>query len=401
MFWIILWILLFLFLVLIHELWHFIAAKKTGVQVLEFGMGIPPKVCTLWTDKSGTEYTLNAIPLWWFVRLKGEDPSDPGTFHAKDSFIKASFVSKTIILLAWVTVNFLFAWGLLTMLFWRGISPIMILPENASNIEIKSYLTPTVSFLQDQWLLLWLEPQPVVIWLVLTGWLWSKIGLQSGDTITNINDVWVDSLNFKKVLKDNIAKDIVFTTVRSEQTLSLTGSCPRDNCLLGVMMNDVQADRINIMYSFWLLKSVKVSLSELGYQAYMTLYRLGKFGESLVSLSGENIKSEAKNFSWPVWAVKFGDVLVQHSQWSKFLAFGAMISFALAIFNLLPIPALDWWRWLGVVIQSIFFRNKVEKYFIIENYINFFFFVLLMGFGIYIILKDLVVSWGVNIPFIG
>ena len=55
-----------------------------------------------------------------------------------------------------------------------------------------------------------------------------------------------------------------------------------------------------------------------------------------------------------------------------------MISFALAIFNLLPIPALDGGRWLGVIIQSLFFSKKVEKYFVIENYINIFFFVLLM-----------------------
>lgn len=66
-------------------------------------------MATLRTDKSGTEYTLNAIPLGGFVRLKGEDPSDTATFNAKDSFIKASFLSKTIILLAGVAINFLFA----------------------------------------------------------------------------------------------------------------------------------------------------------------------------------------------------------------------------------------------------------------------------------------------------
>jgi len=50
-------------LVLVHELGHFIVAKKSGVKVLEFGIGIPPKVCRLRTDKSGTDYTLNLIPL--------------------------------------------------------------------------------------------------------------------------------------------------------------------------------------------------------------------------------------------------------------------------------------------------------------------------------------------------
>ena len=39
-------------LVLGHELGHFIAAKRSGVKVLEFGIGLPPKVCTLWKDKS-------------------------------------------------------------------------------------------------------------------------------------------------------------------------------------------------------------------------------------------------------------------------------------------------------------------------------------------------------------
>jgi regulator of sigma E protease len=52
-----------MFLVVIHELGHFIAAKKSGVKVLEFGIGIPPKAFKLWTDKSGTEYTVNRIPL--------------------------------------------------------------------------------------------------------------------------------------------------------------------------------------------------------------------------------------------------------------------------------------------------------------------------------------------------
>ena len=105
------------------------------------------------------------------MRLKGEDPLDPATFHAKDSFVMATFVSKTIILLAGVTVNFLFAWGVLTLLFWRGISPLMIVPENSSTLEIKSYLTPTISFLQEKDMIKGLHTQPVRVGLVLTGGL--------------------------------------------------------------------------------------------------------------------------------------------------------------------------------------------------------------------------------------
>jgi regulator of sigma E protease len=77
-----------------------------------------------------------------------------------------------------------------------------------------------------------------------------------------------------------------------------------------------------------------------------------------------------------------------------------MISLALAIFNILPIPALDWGRFLWVLIQWIG-KIKPEKYFNIEWYINLVFFVLLMGLGIYILLKDLVRFRDISIPFIG
>lgn len=67
---------------------------------MEFGIGIPPKVCKLRKDRSGTEYTLNLLPLGGFVRLKGEDPKDEADFNAKDSFIKATIGKKILILVA-------------------------------------------------------------------------------------------------------------------------------------------------------------------------------------------------------------------------------------------------------------------------------------------------------------
>lgn len=401
MLWIILGILLFLFLVLIHELGHFIVAKKTGVQVLEFGMGIPPKIATLWTDKSGTEYTLNAIPLWWFVRLKWEDPSDQWTFKAKDSFIMAPFWAKTLILIAWVTVNFLFAWWVFTMLFWRGVAPIMIIPENATATEVRSYLTPTTSFLVEQWYLTIDENSIVSVNDILSGGLWSEIGLLSWDIITTLNNQSVNAYTFKKMLQQSIWKTLSLTVMRWENTLSLSWTCPEDSCVLWIVMNNLTANDMNIRYQFPFMKASTIALQELHSQARMTLSKLWSLWASFFSGNAKTVKNELSWLSGPVGAIKFGDVLVENHMWSQFLAFGAMISFALAIFNLLPIPALDWGRWLWVIIQSIFFPKKIEKYFVIESYINFVFFVLLMGLWIYIILKDLVAAWGFKIPFIG
>jgi len=100
---------MFMLLVLWHELGHFITAKKSWVKVLEFGIGIPPKLFKIRTDKSGTEYTINLLPLGWFVRLKGEDPKDEEDFKAKDSFIMAKVHKKIIILLAGITANLIIA----------------------------------------------------------------------------------------------------------------------------------------------------------------------------------------------------------------------------------------------------------------------------------------------------
>src|SRR5690349_11987385 len=69
-------ILLFLFilsfLVIIHELGHFISARLFSIHIEEFGLGIPPKVKTLFTWK-GIPFTLNALPIGGFVRMEGED----------------------------------------------------------------------------------------------------------------------------------------------------------------------------------------------------------------------------------------------------------------------------------------------------------------------------------------
>jgi regulator of sigma E protease len=71
-----------------------------------------------------------------------------------------------------------------------------------------------------------------------------------------------------------------------------------------------------------------------------------------------------------------------------------MISLALAIFNVLPIPALDWGRALSVILQSVLRLDPI-KYFTIESRLNIIFFVILMSFGLYVMWLDLQRFWGV------
>lgn len=60
---ILLTLFVFLVVVIIHELGHFSMARLTGMKVLEFGFGIPPKVFRLFRDQKGTDYTFNALPI--------------------------------------------------------------------------------------------------------------------------------------------------------------------------------------------------------------------------------------------------------------------------------------------------------------------------------------------------
>src|SRR6516165_9007101 len=108
-------VLLFAGLVILHEWGHYIAARRNGVGVEEFGIGFPPKV---WGKKvKGTLYSVNLWPLGGFVRLRGEDTGDtrPGTFGG------AKYSTKAKVLLAGVGMNLLTAVVILFVLCLTGL----------------------------------------------------------------------------------------------------------------------------------------------------------------------------------------------------------------------------------------------------------------------------------------
>jgi regulator of sigma E protease len=145
---------------------------------------------------------------------------------------------------------------------------------------------------------------------------------------------------------------------------------------------------------------MKASLHEIKAEFNLTLSTLGVVGKGLFSFNAKETKSALNMLAGPVGAVKMGEILYNSGGRLAYLAFAGMISLALAFFNLLPIPALDGGRGIGVILQSIF-KIKPEKYFKYEGYVNAFFFYALLALGVIIIFKDLIFFWGINIPFIG
>src|SRR5512142_816076 len=91
-------------LLLVHELGHFIVARRAGIRVEEFGFGLPPRI---WGVKRGEVlYSINLIPLGAFVRMtgeNGEDSFDERSFGAKGKLARAA------VLVAGPAMNFLAA----------------------------------------------------------------------------------------------------------------------------------------------------------------------------------------------------------------------------------------------------------------------------------------------------
>lgn len=115
-------------LVLVHELGHFIVAKRSGITVEEFGIGFPPRIASLtW---HGTRYSLNWIPLGGFVRMLGEDGDvevkrlrEQGLTDAQvevamaGAFNRRPIPIRVLVLLAGVAMNFLLAASLFAVAF--------------------------------------------------------------------------------------------------------------------------------------------------------------------------------------------------------------------------------------------------------------------------------------------
>lgn len=131
--WVIEFIIMFSFLIIVHELGHFWAARKSGVKVLEFGVGFGKR---LYTKKVGeTEYCLNLIPFGGYVKMLGEEESS----NAKGSFEKAALWKRMIITLGGVFMNFLSAIIILTFLFTHGTDPIIITETDKENAYNEGY----------------------------------------------------------------------------------------------------------------------------------------------------------------------------------------------------------------------------------------------------------------------
>lgn len=317
-------------LVALHELGHAWAAKRNGVVVEEFGIGLPPRA---WKKKlkNGTLFTLNWLPIGGFVKLQGEH--DAAT--KKGDYGAATFWQKTQILLAGVAMNWLIAVVLLTALALIGLPKII---PNQFSIASDSTVVRT----------------PVQILGLKGDYPADAAGLQRGDTLTKVNETPVETVDdFIAASSANRGEEVAITYERdgTERTTSVTLR-DAESEVFGAQLG--QSEKLRATWS-----APIVGVVTTGQYTWATLQGLGglvadtvsgAFGqlstnETTREAASERLGRAGESIAGPVGILGVIFPAASQAGPEQVLFLAAIISLTLAVMNILPIPALDGGRW--------------------------------------------------------
>jgi regulator of sigma E protease len=380
-------------LIFVHELGHFLTAKRNGITSHEFGFGFPPRIFGIVKDeKTGnwrkvfgngdyygnkTLYSLNWIPLGGFVRIKGENPikeedvnmeelSEEDKAFVKmstepDSFAVQSKWVKFKVLVAGVTMNFLLAWVLISIVLMIGA------PEPKSDTIDPTQVVRNVG---------------VQIVEVESGSPAEEIGLKIGDSVDQVcNGDDCTKITTADQLKDTIymyqGEEIVIHITRGKEHVVVTG-VPRTNIedgqgALGISMMETVIVKYPPLQAIWEGLMRVIGLTIMILTAFWTLLT------HLVT--GQGVDAE---IAGPVGIALMTEQM-KDLGFVYLLQFMAILSVNLAIINILPIPALDGGRIAFLLAEAIRGKPVNQK---VENMIHTIFFVALIGLMIVITVRD-------------
>lgn len=330
-------------LVLVHELGHFFTARFFGVDVEEFGIGLPPKL--VGKKIKGTEYTINALPIGGFVRLKGEDEENPEQIMRKTSSLKEYFWARSkkeraLILASGVGMNFFLAVILTAFLLTQGVSE----PSGRVHIENVANDSPA-----------------------------EQAGIMKGDIVKtfryhestlNTDEIFEDAE--KSVLyetkpftstqdliretKNYIGREIILVIERNGEDV-LVPVIPRANPPegqgpMGVTVSDLE----EVRYPWYSAPFVAIKINLL--MAKEMLFSIANNLWKLISFT----RPKEVQIAGPIGIAQVTGRAVEYG-FRAVLEFMAILSLNLAVLNLLPIPALDGGRLLFIFIEKVLGRR--------------------------------------------
>ncbi len=346
-------------LILIHEFGHFYVAKKSGVKVYEFGLGLPPKI---FGKKIGeTEYTINLLPIGGFVRIEGEDPNEPVKDEKHNFQFKPAYIRLSI-LLAGVFMNTIL--GIFLFYFY------FIFNGFVSN--------PVVKFTDFNFILAKNRQVETVITAVTKKELESK--LKPGDVVVNAydGDKTLTNINEKDLLKANNSKLIFYLSnlkVKDFQDFVDKSEGPIVLLLYNLQAKNTHQELVYPEYS----KQYNRKLIGLGLDSVIFLdysygffpkllsgvahaynmlgYSIKAFGELIYkSFVKRDVGIVSSGVSGPVGIYSVVSIVLNSNAPSIFwtlIDLTALLSLSLAFMNLLPIPALDGGRAIFVLYEAI------------------------------------------------
>ncbi len=345
---IILAILIFSFLIFIHELGHFLAAKASGVRVNEFAIFMGPAIFK--KQKGETLYTIRCIPIGGFCAMEGEDEvsDDPHSFQS------AARWKRILILVAGSFMNLIA--GILIML-------IVFLP-------IQQMVTPVISGFAE--------------YSTVNG----ENGLQVGDKILELDGekIYVQS-DFSLILSLNKGDIHDLVVERNGKKVVLNDFKMEKHEVVDAQGNKQQLFGLN----FTLVNQPTVGQRlEYGLMSAVDSVRNVRLSLQML-LTGQ---AGLKDMGGPVMIVdQMNQVAEASASWVdallNMLYFGGFIAINLAVMNMLPIPALDGGRVLCLLLTAIvegITRKKLDpKY---EGYLHAGGMILLLAFMAIIMFKD-------------
>ncbi|MEC8957105.1 MAG: RIP metalloprotease RseP [Nitrospinota bacterium] len=150
-------------LIFVHELGHFLAARKAGVIVEKFALGFGPKIFGF--TKGGTEYLIAAIPLGGYVKMKGEEVGEEGT-DEKGSFAAAPVGHRLAIAFAGPLFNILFAISIYYFVYLMGVptlTPVVgTVNDDSPALEAGLQTGDRILAIEDEEILYWEQLQKIV-----------------------------------------------------------------------------------------------------------------------------------------------------------------------------------------------------------------------------------------------